>query len=69
MVYPPGDGLRVDQRCVCHHLHPGLHIFGIVCAEVVRPHVWVCRLVGEGKVERGRREEPEREKHTRTQIQ
>lgn len=45
-VYPPSDWLCVDQCCVRHHFHPGLHVFGRVCAEVVGPHVGVGRLAG-----------------------
>jgi len=40
------DGVRVHERCIGHHLHPGLHLFGCVSAEVVCAHIWVCRLEG-----------------------
>ncbi len=44
-VFWPCDWLRVDQCCIRHNLHPGLHFFGCVSAEIVRPHVWMRRLV------------------------
>lgn len=44
-VFLPSDWLSVDHCRVRHNLHPGLHIFGCVSAEIVCAHVWMRRLV------------------------
>lgn len=42
--YKPFDWLWLHECSICHHFHPRFHLFGCVCAKVVRPHVGMCRL-------------------------
>ena len=42
--YRPSSWFRVNEGGISHDFHPGLHLFGCVGAEIIRPHVGVSGL-------------------------
>ena len=50
--HQPSDWFGVDEGSVCHDLHPGLHLFGRVSAEIICPHVGVSGLAESVETER-----------------
>lgn len=42
--YRPSGWFRVNEGSISHDFHPGLHLFGCVGAEIIRPHVGVSGL-------------------------
>lgn len=57
----------MDKGGVCHDFHPGLHFFGCIGAEIVRPHIGVSGLAGR-EIKRESKREAAQKKFTFTSV-